>query len=104
MNIYPASIPPAVRVELPNSSSVSVQTDNSPQSGVNPPTSELNPDEEITGASRLKQDCGLTSFDTTCVVGELCELYGVEPSALDLRAVKTVAELHAALEAAKAGA
>lgn len=62
----------------------------------------VEPEEEITGSSRLKQDCGLTSFDTTCVVGELCELYGVAPSALDIRAVKTVADLHASLEAAKA--
>lgn len=62
----------------------------------------VEPEDEITGSSRLKQDCGLTSFDTTCVVGELCELYGVDPSAMDLRAVRTVAELHAALEAAAA--
>ena len=62
----------------------------------------VEPDEEITGDSRLKQDCGLTSFDTTCVVGELCELYGADPAALDLRSVKTVAELYHALETAKA--
>ena len=43
-----------------------------------------------------------TSFDTTCVVGELCELYGTDPADLDLRAVKTVAELYNALETAKA--
>lgn len=62
----------------------------------------VEPDDEITGASRLKQDCGLSSFDTTCVIGELCELYGVDSSALDMRAVRTVSELHAALEAAGA--
>lgn len=61
----------------------------------------VEPDEELSGKSRLKQDCGLTSFDTTCVVGELCEMYGVSPSALDLRAVKTVADLQKALEAAR---
>ena len=62
----------------------------------------VEPDEEITGNSRLKQDCGLTSFDTTCVVGELCELYGVDSAVLDMRAVRTVEDLHMALEAAKA--
>ncbi|MBR0536776.1 MAG: acyl carrier protein [Clostridia bacterium] len=62
----------------------------------------VEPDEEITGSSLLKQDCGLTSFDTTCVIGELCDSYGVDPSALDLRKVKTVKDLQQALETAAA--
>ncbi len=62
----------------------------------------VEPDEEITEASTLKHDCGLTSFDTTCVIGELCRIYEVEPSDLDLRSIKTVGELYTALETAKA--
>lgn len=61
----------------------------------------VEPDEEITGDSRLKEDCGLTSFDTTCVVGQLCEAYAVSPANLPIRSIKTVRELYEALVAAK---
>ena len=60
----------------------------------------VEPDEAITGDSRLKEDCGLTSFDSTCVVGQLCEAYEVSPSDLPLRSIRTVRELYEALEAA----
>ncbi len=59
----------------------------------------VEPDEEITGDSRLKEDCGLTSFDTTCVVGQLCETFGVSPADLPIRSIKTVRELYEALTA-----
>ena len=60
----------------------------------------VEPDCEITADSTLKYDCGLTSFDTTCVVGELCEAYGVSDSDVNLRKIRTVGELYEALEAA----
>ncbi len=63
----------------------------------------VEPDSEITGDSLLKQDCGLTSFDTTCVIGELCELYGISDKDLEIRKVKTVADLYEALEKAGKG-
>ena len=60
----------------------------------------VEPDEEITGDSRLKQDCGLTSFDTTCLIGELCEKYKVSDKALNPRTIRTVRDLYEALEKA----
>lgn len=60
----------------------------------------VEPDGEITADSTLKYDCGLTSFDTTCVVGELCEMYGVSDSDINIRKINTVGELYRALEAA----
>lgn len=62
----------------------------------------VEPDGEITGDSSLKYDCGLTSFDSTCVVGDLCARYGVPESALDIRRIGTVRDLYEALEAAAA--
>lgn len=62
----------------------------------------VEPDGEITGESSLKYDCGLTSFDTTCVVGDLCEMYGVGDGDVNLRKINTVRELYEALEAARA--
>lgn len=60
----------------------------------------VEPDEEITGDSLLKQDCGLTSFDTTCIVGELCDKYGVSDKDLKIRSIRTVRDLYDALEKA----
>ncbi len=62
----------------------------------------VEPDCEIDADALLKQDCGLTSFDTTCAVGEMCDRWGVDADALDLRAVRTVGELFDALKRAKA--
>ena len=61
----------------------------------------VEPDGEITADSSLKFDCGLTSFDTTCVVGELCEAFDVNESDIDMRRIHTVGELYAALTAAR---
>ena len=57
----------------------------------------VDPDVEITADSDLKYDCGLTSFDSTCVIGDLCKMYGVKPEQLDMRAIRTVGELYSAL-------
>lgn len=62
----------------------------------------VEPDGEITGASLLKQDCGLTSFDTVSLFGELAREYGVPEDLPALRLAKTVQDVYDALEAAKA--
>lgn len=61
----------------------------------------VEPDNEITGASLLKQDCGLTSFDTVSLFGELAREYGVPDDLPALRRAKTVQDVYDALEAAK---
>ena len=62
----------------------------------------VEPDGEIGGDSSLKYDCGLTSFDSTCVIGDLCARYGVSESDLNVRKIATVRDLYEALEAAAA--
>ncbi len=62
----------------------------------------VEPDGEITGASLLKQDCGLTSFDTVSLFGTLAREYGVPEDLPALRRAKTVQDVYDALEAAKA--
>ena len=49
----------------------------------------VEPDGEITGDSLLKQDCGLTSFDTVSLYGELAREYGVPEDLPALRRAKT---------------
>ena len=56
----------------------------------------VEPDCEITADSLLKADCGLTSFDTTCLIGELCAEFGKDENEIDVRNIKTVGELAAA--------
>ena len=63
----------------------------------------VDPDCEVTADSDLKYDCGLSSFDSTAVIGELCRMYGVKAESLNVRAIKTVGDLYNALEAAKSG-
>ena len=62
----------------------------------------VEPDNDITADSLLKQDCGLTSFDTVSLFGELCREYGVPDDLPALRRAKTVRDVYEALEAAKA--
>ena len=57
----------------------------------------VEPDGEITAASRLKYDCGLTSFDMTCLVTDLCTEKGVDYKTIDAASLKTVGDLAAAL-------
>lgn len=56
-------------------------------------------DGEITAESSLKLDCGLTSFDTTCLIGDLSAEFGVDEKSIDIRNIKTVGELAAAFGA-----
>lgn len=59
----------------------------------------VEPDCELNENSLLKSDCGLTSFDTTCLIGDLCAEYGKDAKDIDLRNIKTVGELAAAFGA-----
>lgn len=61
----------------------------------------VEPDCEITADSKLRQDCGLTSFDTVSLFGALCREYGVPDDLPEIRRAKTVGELYEALENAK---
>ena len=61
----------------------------------------VEPENEITGASLLRQDCGLTSFDTVSLFGELTREYGVPEDLPALRLAKTVQDVYDALDAAK---
>lgn len=56
-------------------------------------------DDEITADSLLKADCGLTSFDTTCLIGDLCAEFGKDEKSIDARNLKTVGDLAAAFDA-----
>lgn len=54
-------------------------------------------EDEITAGSALKADCGLTSFDMTCLLGDLCAELGKDEKSIDMRNIKTVGDLAAAL-------
>lgn len=54
-------------------------------------------DGEITADSTLKSDCGLTSFDTVCLIGDLCSEFGVDENTIDMRSLRTVGDLASAL-------
>ena len=53
----------------------------------------VEPDEEITENSRLRADCGLTSFDTVCLAQDLCREFGKDIDNVDIRKCVTVGDL-----------
>ncbi len=53
----------------------------------------VEPDGEITADSNLKNDCGLTSFDTVCLVDELCRDFGKSVDEVNVRKLRTVQDL-----------
>lgn len=53
----------------------------------------VDPEEEITADSTLKGDCGLTSFDSVCMLDALNEKFGKEVPETVLRKCKTVQDL-----------
>ena len=57
----------------------------------------VDPEGPVTADSLLTQDCGLSSFDSACLVGELCAEYGVSEDDPALVKARTVGELYAAL-------
>ena len=50
-------------------------------------------DEEITDESTLKNDCGFSSFDLTCLYRDIFSYYGISPENIDVKAIKTVGTL-----------
>ncbi len=59
----------------------------------------VEPDCEITGASLLKTDCGLSSFDMACLVEDLCRTNNVDMDNINIRQLRTVADLAKAIGA-----
>ncbi len=57
----------------------------------------VEPDCEITGASLLKNDCGLSSFDMACLVEDLCKTNNVDMNTINVRQLRTVDDLAAAV-------
>lgn len=55
----------------------------------------VEPDNEITADSTLRADCGLTSFDLTSLIGDLCAEYGKDYKTLPLKTLNNVADLAA---------
>ena len=53
----------------------------------------VEPDEEITAESTLKGDCGLTSFDTVCLLDALCSEFGKNVDEISVRECQTVQDL-----------
>ena len=58
----------------------------------------VEPDEEITASSHIKNDCGFTSFDLTCLYSDICGYYGIDVTKLDVKNIKTVGQLYEAIE------
>lgn len=53
----------------------------------------VEPDDEITAESRLKADCGLSSFDMMCLTDAINEKYGIKLSFENIRSCLRVGEL-----------
>ena len=51
------------------------------------------PEEEITAESTLKGDCGLSSFDTVCLLDALCSEFGKNVDEISVRECQTVQDL-----------
>ena len=55
----------------------------------------VEPDAEITADSNLRTDCGLSSFDSVCLLERLCEDFGKDVDEKELRNCRTVGDLAA---------
>ena len=53
----------------------------------------VEPEGEITADSELRADCGLSSFDSVCLLDSLCEKFGKEVDETLLRECRTVQDL-----------
>ena len=59
----------------------------------------VDPDEPITADSDLRNDCGLSSFDSVCVMEELGIVFGIKVDFSDYKACSTVNDLWNIIEA-----
>ena len=59
----------------------------------------VDPDEPITGQSDLRNDCGLSSFDSVCMMEEVSAVFGVEMGYADYKLCSTVNDLWNSIEA-----
>ena len=59
----------------------------------------VDPDEPITGQSDLRNDCGLSSFDSVCMMEEVSAVFGVEMGYADYKLCTTVSDLWNSIEA-----
>ncbi|MCR5041177.1 MAG: acyl carrier protein [Clostridia bacterium] len=55
----------------------------------------VEPDGEITPESNLRTDCGLSSFDSVCLLERLCEDFDKDVDEKALRSCRTVGDLAA---------
>ncbi|MCH5198023.1 MAG: acyl carrier protein [Oscillospiraceae bacterium] len=53
----------------------------------------VEPENEITADSNLRNDCGLTSFDSVCLLDRLCEEFEKDVDEKKLRECHTVRDL-----------
>ena len=53
----------------------------------------VEPENEITKDSNLRSDCGLSSFDSVCLLDRLCEEYEKDVDEKALRQCHTVEDL-----------
>ena len=58
----------------------------------------VDPDEPITAESSLRNDCGLSSFDSVCLMDEVSAVFGVRMGFEDLKACSTVNDLWSCIE------
>ena len=59
----------------------------------------VDPDEPITADSHLRNDCGLSSFDSVCVMEEVSAVFGIKAGFADYKACSTVNDLWNIIEA-----
>lgn len=53
----------------------------------------VDPDEPITADSDLINDCGLSSFDSVCVIDDISSVFGINASHADIKSCSTVNDL-----------
>ena len=53
----------------------------------------VEPDGEITPESTLRGDCGLSSFDSVCLLDALCNEFGKNVDEISVRECQTVQDL-----------
>lgn len=58
----------------------------------------VDPDEPIKADSNLRNDCGISSFDSVCVMEEVSAVFGVKMGYADFRVCSTVSDLWNSIE------